>query len=243
MGNIILSQSSVNLTNNCKECKKIPAYIISMTDMEYNNAQSRLLKFGLTNIKKFNAIRGDTLGNFVTDHKNVTIKGLYDIKLQNIRGAHAELTNINSIGCYLSHVELWKKVVKDNLPGMIIFESDCICNGDILNSLNEFLKVKDGDILYFGYFGPYINYTGLITKIYVRTFGLHAYYITNKCAKTLLKNAFPIEQQIDSYMSDMLLLSQEPNSVIAPLNFYVCKNLCAQQMHISYLQTKIVGSV
>ena len=86
-----------------------------------------------------------------------------------------------------------------------------------------------------------IEYVDIITKINTRTYGLHAYYITNECAKILLKNAFPIEQQLDSYISDMLLLSQDINSIIPPLNFYVCRNLCGQYMHTSYLQTKIVG--
>ena len=248
MGNVfingdgdIVANSFAQISTNCLGCKNIPAYIISMTNTEYDNAFKRLSKFGLNNIKKFNAIRGDSLDNFVKNQKNVTIKGLYNIKLQNIRGAHAELTNINSIGCYLSHVALWKKIIKDNLPGMIIFESDCICSGDILNCLDAFLKVKNGHLLYFGYFGSKIEYVDIITKINTRTYGLHAYYITNECAKILLKNAFPIEQQLDSYISDMLLLSQDINSIIPPLNFYVCRNLCGQYMHTSYLQTKIVG--
>ncbi len=241
MGNILDSKSTeLMLSDNCKKCRKIPAYIISMTDELYKNAKNGLMKFGLENINKFSAVRGDSLHTFIENPKNVSIKGLYDIKLQTTRGAHSELTNINSIGCYMSHVSLWKKIINDKLPGMMIFETDCVCVGDILECLGDFLNVKDGHILYFGYFMANIHHTGRITRIETRTFGLHAYYITYEGAKILLKNALPIEQQIDSYMSDMLLLSHDDNSLIPRMNVYVCKNLCYQYNHASSIQTKIV---
>lgn len=242
MGNIFNPKpKELILSDNCKKCKQIPAYIVSMSDELYENARDRIKKFGLENINKFNAVRGDSLHSFIENPKNVSIKGLYDIKLQNTRGADSELTTVNSVGCTMSHIKLWKKIVNEKLPGLMIFETDCVCNGDILDCLGEFLKLKNAHILYFGYNNANIIHTGIITKINVRTYGTHAYYITYEGAKILLKNAFPIEQQLDSYMSDMLLLSQDDSSLIPEMNVYVCKNLCYQYIHESAIQTKIVS--
>jgi len=230
------------IETKCTDCKQIPAYIISLNEELYQVVKGRLQNIGLENINRFNAIRGDSLNKFVEDRNNLTIKGLYNIKSQKYRGAHSELTDINAIGCYMSHVTLWKKIIDDKIPGLMIFESDCMCTGDILECLGDFLKVKNGHILYFGFFGQTVKYSDKnITQIYDKTYGLHAYYITKKGAEILLKNAFPIEQQIDSYMSDSLILSHELNSIIEPMNVYVCRNLCFQDgINPTTIQSKIV---
>jgi GR25 family glycosyltransferase involved in LPS biosynthesis len=72
------------------------------------------------------------------------------------------------------------------------------------------------------------DYKHFKSKITGRFFETHAYYITNKGAKKFMKDFFPINQQLDSYMSDLIILGEIPDSGYNPLNCYNI-NLCYQE--------------
>jgi GR25 family glycosyltransferase involved in LPS biosynthesis len=222
-------------------------YVISLSDNIYTKAVENLRKTGLKNIKKFDAIKGSSLKDFIRDPKNVSIKGHYDVSIPNNRSAHSDLGTLNAIGCYLSHVKLWEKIVDENLPGMFIFESDAVCKTKLFEYTKQFLNTKNPHVLFFGYLFTIVNAKNKIpgtslVKLDKRMYGLHAYYITYAGAKALLKNVFPVEEQLDSYISDLLLLSLEPNSAIEPLNIYLTtENICVQDnIEGTSIQTKSV---
>jgi GR25 family glycosyltransferase involved in LPS biosynthesis len=203
---------------------KIEAYVICLSDEIYNKAKENIehsIKPLVLN--KFSAIKGSELTELNQD--TITIGALYDISVPNYRRTHAELGTKNAIGCYLSHVILWKQLVESDKEGYLIFESDALCSNGLTNYVDTFnKKYPDGHILFFGVFG---NSDNKITKLQNRFYGLHGYYITKKGASLLLKYVFPIEQQIDSFLSDLLLLSMDKVGGIPEINFYNI-NLCIQ---------------
>ncbi len=220
------------------------AYMISLDDVVYNEGIKRI-SLSIP-IKKFDAIRGDSLIDYVNNIKNVSIRAQSALTFD-YRDSNYDLTTLNSIGCYLSHVELWNKIVTEKLNGMYIFESDAYCLSSIENvenvDMNNFLKMN-GDILLFGsrlvgnsYIIP-INYgrkNGL-SRIKQHFYGLHAYYITYKGALKALKYAIPIEAQVDAYLSYLAKLDL--------INIYgIYPVVCDQLGHMSTLQTKPVKHV
>jgi len=204
------------------------AYIISLSDDLYESAVEKLEKTGIRNFKKFNAISGSTLTDFVKNPNYVSVKGYYDISIPVYRNAHSDLGSINAVGCYMSHVKIWEKIIHEKLSGSFIFESDAVCDENLFLFTELFLKKPNPHIIFFGYFGNVIKDVGPISKLNGRFLGMHSYYITNEGAKLFLKNAFPIEQQIDSYISDIIMLSQEHNSIIEEVNIYITDNICIQ---------------
>lgn len=205
------------------------AFIISLTDSLYKKTKHDLLLSGLQNIQYFDAIRGSTLPNspLVKDRSILTIKALYDMLIADHRQAHSDLGTFNTMGCYLSHTTLWKQLLDDpNADGYYIFETDAVCYSNLIRPVEEFLSKPDPHILFFGIHGfsgrSSIGLTRFVSKFY----GLYSYFITKEGARRCLESAFPIEEQLDSYLSDLLLLSNDKKSGISPLNFYIV-DLCA----------------
>lgn len=224
------------------------AYVISMSDTLFKDSAKKLSsKVSPLELKKFDAIKGSELGSVINDKDILTIGALHDIVVPDNRRTHAELGTKNAIGCYLSHTALWTKLMDSNSDGYFIFETDAVCQDNVLKVASEFIATKkDFDILFFGNFWLNIKGSSKFKKIDKRFYGLHAYYITKKGAGKCLKYAFPIEQQIDSYLSDLLLLSLKKDSKdsktlnISDINFYTV-NVCSQNnVKGSSIQTKKV---
>jgi GR25 family glycosyltransferase involved in LPS biosynthesis len=121
---------------------------------------------------------------------------------------------------------------------MYIFESDAVCIENPIKYVNNFKK--DFHILLFGGFDHVkSNSKRNIIKVNDRFYGLHGYYITYEGAQILSKYMFPIEQQVDSYISDILLLQKKLN---IELNIYIINpGICFQKNNFGTLiQTKSV---
>ena len=227
-----------------KKLEETDAFIISMSDTLFETAKKRLDDTALKNIKKFDAVKGSTLNTFIADTEYVTVKAHYDITVAENRRSHAELGTINAIGCYMSHITLWKQLADSDKDGMFIFETDALCISNVIVPTIKFLHDPETathpHILFFGNFHR-LDKDSPMKKIKSRFYGMQSYYITKEGAKRCLENAFPIEEQIDSYLSDLLLLSMKPNSGVEPLNFYII-NLCMQyNVNGTSIQTKQIA--
>ena len=128
------------------------------------------------------------------------------------RSNHKELTK-GSLGCYLSHLEIYKYIVKKNKP-CIVCEDDIEFSSDsykkIIDSINEVKlinKNNDDFILLFNYICSKDRWKELncvkikknIYKAYV-FFSAACYYITPAIAQKILDVAIPISQQIDHFL-------------------------------------------
>ena len=117
------------------------------------------------------------------------------------RHQHSGIPSLGAIGCYMSHYNLWKECVSNNLPYITIVEDDIdinkISEKNIDKITNILLKpnsifissnVKKNKITYFQ--------------------GTQFYIASNDSCKNLIKKAFPIDVQVDYYMSYMDTIKQ-----------------------------------
>uniref|UniRef100_A0A6C0KU45 Glycosyl transferase family 25 domain-containing protein n=1 Tax=viral metagenome TaxID=1070528 RepID=A0A6C0KU45_9ZZZZ len=165
--------------------------------------------------------------------KMVSTWGLYHLYNHTNRRDHAQLGSWGAVGCYLSHANIWKKMLDEKIDSAIIFEDDVQFNSGFKDRFEKFMKnlPSDGDVFFLDVsvnFKP-LKYDDMFDKILGQFWGLHAYIMTNKGAQKLLPFVYPIEIQIDSLIGYSASLNR--------LKLYTAKDLCGQKTHISSIQT------
>lgn len=129
------------------------------------------------------------------------------------RSLHREMPSVGAIGCYLSHVKIWKKIIQKNLQNVLILEDDFHIPD--IKAIKEYLKFlpKNYHTAFLGYFKQLTQIDHKESKINdywtfnpSLLFGTYGYLISREGAERLLEKAFPIEMQVDSYISYMSLL-------------------------------------
>jgi hypothetical protein len=171
------------------------------------------------NVKHFKAIVGNDLIPFWNnknykdyDHPYISVSMDAYYSLLNGRKQHKDLSSKGALGCYLSHVMLWKELVeREDLNYMVIFEDDIVTVPSLkyANIYDEMISLLeeinyDFDIFLLGYILRDNKYLTEISNRIGKTsffWCLHSYVISKKGAKKLLEKIFPIEMQIDSYIS------------------------------------------
>jgi len=194
----------------------IKSYVINLE--KYKNRYDLCLKrLSKINVKpeRFNAIYVDN--EYSDEIKKITYPSVqYTIK--NGRFSHNNIGTKGAIGCYLSHVTLWKMLLESDEDMFLIFEDDVDINeniNDIENKINKTLNSMstfDWNIIYLGFFDTTTINMSQNPEIYFRkpknmVYGTHAYLINKEGARKLLEKAIPIVDQIDSYISYMALLN------------------------------------
>ena len=115
----------------------------------------------------------------------------------------AHLSSMGAIGCYLSHMELWHKVIHTNTP-MIIMEDDVPIDELFLRkALSDIPSDLDhAALVYFPWVGS-ADCDDIWCKPVNRNsvFGTQMYYITPRGASILLENALPIFAPVDIYIT------------------------------------------
>ena len=191
----------------------IPVYYINLEDnIDRNEHISYMLNnYGFMNIKRIEA--EDTR----TQEKIDTVKNLidpisYKMLLQNIKTGrrlnHRDITP-GAIGCALSHIKIYKKMIEENIPYAIVFEDDCGIKVNsqkfwkILSSLNipqsTDIFLMDGGI----YDYDEQNYDGGDVARVFYFWGFDFYLITLEGAKKAVKYLQPIRYHIDNHLSKL----------------------------------------
>jgi len=147
-----------------------------------------------------------------------TAKGeLKQIETTGFRTKHYQVTR-GAIGCYLSHVKVWKDIVEKGHKNALIFEDDANIPDNLHEKMMKSMKgiPDDWDVILFGFDCKDCKNMKNYRKV-DRFFLTHCYAISYSGIVKILKtnSLFPITQQIDSYMSE---LSPEL------LNIYTVKN-------------------
>lgn len=186
-------------------------FYINLDDNLHRNKQIKniLLLYGFTNITRIPAVDTRKIDN-IELVKNFIEPNAYYTLIKNItikrRKSHRELTK-GAVGCYLSHLKIYNKIVEQNIPYAIIFEDDCKFVDSPDNfwiKMNSIQIPTDAHIFLFDaiihefniYNCPYIN----VCQVNF-FFCTHFYLITLMGAKIALANLLPIECQIDSKLS------------------------------------------
>ncbi len=178
-----------------------PIFAITIRENRFNNLLDRLGPLWRTHVVKWSGTVGLKI-----DRKNWLLK-------EKIR-THCRLTK-GQLGCYDSHVRVWKDCLLSGRPTFIV-EDDVNLRNDrvVVDSLELFwqrIKGIEFDFLYIGHNNKYTP------KQYITHFvddpnvvvphgcqGLFAYLITPRGASFLLERATPYDQPIDVYVQHRL---------------------------------------
>lgn len=189
----------------------INVYYINLDDngSRRYHIENTLRQYGFTNVVRISAIdtRNTDNINLVKDYIKPEA---YNTLVNNIttgkRRSHRELTK-GAIGCYLSHLKTYRKIVDENIPYAIIFEDDCSFSDTshiFWSKMNSIQVPEDTHILLFDAIIHEFNTNNCLSKNICQVyffFGLHFYLITLIGAHIALQNLLPIECQIDSKLS------------------------------------------
>jgi glycosyl transferase family 25 len=118
------------------------------------------------------------------------------------RTSDQQLKGLGAVGCYLSHVRVWQEFLESDATTALIMEDDvdpkhALTLRLLLWELQHDPKIDNWDVGLLGWVGTtYDPYKGFI--------GAHAYLLTRKAAKELLKDAFPLRMQVDYYLNEKI---------------------------------------
>ena len=198
---ITKSENNERILNN----NNFEVYIIHMAknanrlenfDNFYNKSDISFKKYTV-----FPAIVGANLklSNFVTPKAYAQILDVEKIKK---RQHHYDLTR-GAVGCFLSHLSIYKKVAESKIDYAIIFEDDSVIANDFYERLEKGLRdiPSDWDIILLGL--TCLKCDIKLDYITVNRFwGTHGYIIKNKSAIKLLEYLDrPLSKQIDADIS------------------------------------------
>jgi len=178
------------------EINNIEMYVISLKHKNrLDNIKEQQSKIN-TNIEIFDAVKGDKLNiNQLMDDNKIP-RGWEKNEAQH---------KLREIGCYLSHYNIYTKILNDKLPGYtIIFEDDFnIQTDNFENDVISLIKNSndDFDMIYLGNW--YNNHGTIINNNLYNLdkdnhlIGTHAYIVNNKNIEKIIKATTYIDMPID----------------------------------------------
>jgi glycosyl transferase family 25 len=244
---IIINNSIYDNFNNFDDFNDFDAYVINLP-----TSTDRLANF----MKQYNAsdlssfdmnVYPAILGKTLDIEKYVTPKAYQQILISEktgLRKHHYELTR-GAIGCYLSHLDIYKKIVNSNKDYGLIFEDDIEIPNNIYKLMNIGLnKINKIDPNWDMYLLGYICIDCDIKKSYIiprRFWCTHSYVITKRGAEKLLKYLDPsngnlLSRQIDSAMA---LLIKDNKLKVYGVNPPICNQ---STLFYSSIQTGVINS-
>ena len=184
--------------------EKYPSYYINLDRSQFrkDRFQRNPLKKYFSNLVRVSGVDGSKLN--VKDLKHCLTERAYDSIAKSFRiDNDNDVGTLGAIGCYLSHVNIWKLFLSTNEPYCNVFEDDAYINEASCKKILE-IPLNDFDILLLHrnnsiFSGHKIDDT---TKKVNKFFGTFAYSISRSCAIGFLQDAFPIHQQIDAFISN-----------------------------------------
>lgn len=195
---------SEKLTENFNS-NEVEIYLIHMAknidrlqnfEQSYFNSDMSFKKFNI-----FPAVIGKDL-NLINYVSPKAYKQILMSEKTGTRMHHYDLTR-GAVGCYLSHLSIYKNIIEKNMKYGIIFEDDAIIANDFYKRLLYGLNVvpKNWDIFLLGVICLKCD----VGKEYInikRFWGTHGYIVNNQSAKKLLEYLDkPLSKQIDADMS------------------------------------------
>lgn len=191
----------------------VPSFIINLDSCpeKWQKSSSLLNSLGFRP-ERFPAVYGKSIDSSYL--QSITHPSV-DYTIKRGRSTDEQIQGLGAIGCYLSHVKLWEMLVESKNEMFLIFEDDLKSNVNVdINKLESYVtKIDrqhlDWDIIYLGFYKPLpygsedLKISDEVYQVNEITFTTHAYLIHRRGAKKLLKQAFPIVHQVDSYMSFM----------------------------------------
>ncbi len=183
-----------------KTNQSVPIWVLNLErDIEKRKfMEQQFHQLGVDNYQIINAFDGKTLAD--DDLK------FYSKKIA-LRDFGRELTP-GELGCALSHIRMWQRIIDDNLSEVLILEDDARIGKALLDVLAHRNKLPaDYQHINFSTRAKQIPFGDFITDIYrasnhtERPYSAFAYLLTREGAKFLLDFVFPVYMPIDNFVS------------------------------------------
>ncbi len=200
--------SSYKSSNNSTDIKldlgKIINCPVFVINLERSNLRREYILKYLTalglDVRIFNAIEGNKL-----NLSELEKKGVYNKSTAN--EAFSRQLSLPEIGCSLSHIGVYQKIIEENIDRALILEDDII----FIKNIEEYFKPllrdmpEDWDIIQIYYkCQDYDKITDTIVKFRSEKCmptGAAGYFITRSAADMILKNVYPIRYPADSLLA------------------------------------------
>ena len=108
------------------------------------------------------------------------------------------------IGCALSHIEIYHKIINNKIPYTLILEDDVIINPKFFKQVPQIMKqLETYDIINFltdaheRRVGKFLKFPYKMTELKYSVNRSSAYMITLRAAREILENVYPINKPID----------------------------------------------
>lgn len=167
----------------------------------------------LTPPMRFDAVNGSRL---TPDELNacLTPRAAYELSAGRrypFGWVHEGIPSLGAVGCYLSHVELWKRAADRTVPTLIL-EQDAEPSVSLDRILDAIANIPTGvDVALLGHltlFKPRVieRFSSKLPRGYhpvqstSDVFCTHAYVVTPEGARKLADQALPINAQVDAYV-------------------------------------------
>lgn len=181
----------MNIDGSDLDIFSIPLYYIGFK--KNTRLEKDLKNVGFKQVYHFQAIDGRKL-----DIKDLIKNDIISIRAYNDlvygREQRTGISTLGTIGCTLSHLELWK-LCSQSLNYIIIAENDLkikkIKDKDVKNIIKVLQKPR----------GVFISTN--FSKNDELLFGLHLYFLTKDASTELAKKALPIDLQTDNYVGHL----------------------------------------
>lgn len=174
----------------------------------WKHMKKQMKNSNITNYERIDACYGKDLDSSKYDEERSWIdENIYKKAKLPYREMHSQ-HNLGSLGCYISHLKTWKKIVEENISCALILEDDIDTENQKMNDIENVLinAPKNWDILIIG---PYINISQ-IKNVYSKNnihyiklkqwVYLNSYIVTKSICEKLIKIAIPIQFQVDWFL-------------------------------------------
>lgn len=210
------SQDTDNAECNIGEIINCPVYVINL---ERSNLRRDFILRYLSSLgieaKIFNAVEGSKLNISELEEKNIYDN---DVALE----AFSRPLSLPEIGCSLSHIGIYHKIVDENIEKVLIIEDDVIFIEGIAEYFSSILKnvPEDWDIIQLYYkCQDFEKITNNIVKFRSKKCfpaGSAGYFINRSGAEKMLKNVYPVRYPADSLLArsprwDIILYGSLPS--------------------------------
>jgi GR25 family glycosyltransferase involved in LPS biosynthesis len=191
----------------------IPKYVINL-----DRRRDRWMSFqqssgfeSLTNLRRWSGTDGKTID--LDKENRVSLFTKYNI-IRSTRRSHMELNTKGGVGCYISHVEVWKNFLeKGETEVGLVLEDDALMDEATVQKIKLFTKssdiIQNTDLWDFCILAPHAGnvkhgsmYVGDDSCMRLMEFtGLTGYLITKKGIRKILQHVYPIQGHVDWFIS------------------------------------------
>lgn len=173
-------------------------------DKNYENSDMKNISY-----KTVEAVDGSTIDVDQIPLSEVAKTELQQVETTGFRQKHYQLTK-GAIGCYLSHVKVWRSIINDEIGTALVFEDDAKVPPNMRSIVRYALTYpsipNDWDIILLGFTCTSCDWDADSTYSRVDRFFLtHCYLIRSSAIEKIVgtDTLFPITQQIDGYLSEL----------------------------------------